>query len=126
MADQFLHRQPNNITLTTYIILQSVFYLNHKQPQLLDSVQKYCKTDWSKMIHITRVDKNDIITGRIDFYWFATAQYSSKPCIIIVILIIIIIRLFSHDKSKIHLKYNVEDKMYLVTKVAIKRKSHLR
>ena len=36
-------------------------------------------------MYITCVDKNDIITGRIDFYSFATAQYTSKPCIIVIV-----------------------------------------
>ena len=33
--------------------------------------------------------------------------------------------LFSHDKTKIQVNYDIDDRMYFVTKVAIKRKSRL-
>ena len=49
-----------------YISLQSVFHLYHKEPQVLDSVLKYCELIGQKWYR-TCVDKNDIITGGIAF-----------------------------------------------------------
>jgi len=41
-----------------YISLQLVVYFNHKQPHMLDNVQKYCKLIGKN--DITCPDKNDI------------------------------------------------------------------